>query len=208
MRRQHWEKVYQKHPADTVTWHQDVPALSLRLMDSAGLEPTTRVIDIGAGDSRLVDVLVNRRLEHITVLDVSGAALARARARLGAAAAHVKWVEADVTGADWHVDPVDIWHDRAVFHFLTDPADRERYIERASSTIVPGGALIMGTFALDGPSQCSGLPVCRYSAETLAATLGPSFTLLEQVHEMHHTPAGVPQSFQWCRFRHGAKHRY
>jgi hypothetical protein len=95
-----------------------------------------------------------------------------------------------------------------VFHFLTETADRERYIERARTTIVPGGTLIMATFALDGPSQCSGLPVCRYSAETLAATLGPSFTLLEQMHEMHHTPAGIPQSFQWCRFRHGAKQRY
>jgi SAM-dependent methyltransferase len=201
MRSQHWNEVYRRHPTEAISWHQDEPVLSLRLLDAAGLEPTTRVIDVGGGDSRLVDALINRRLTHVAVLDVSAPALARARARLGPAASHVTWIEADVTDARWQTDPVDIWHDRAVFHYLTDPADRTRYIERARATIVAGGALIIATFALSGPSQCSGLPVCRYSAEMLAAAFGPPFTLLEQAHEQHHTPTGAIQDFQWCRFR-------
>jgi cyclopropane fatty-acyl-phospholipid synthase-like methyltransferase len=201
MRRQHWNQVYNRQPTEVVSWHQAEPALSLRLLDAAGLEPTTRVIDIGGGDSRLVDALINRRLTHITVLDVSASALARARARLGPVASHVTWIEADVVDEHWRSDPVDIWHDRAVFHFLTEQADQVRYIERARSTIVPGGALIIATFALSGPSRCSGLPVCRYSAETLAAAFGHPFTLLEQAHEQHHTPTGAIQDFQWCRFR-------
>ena len=203
MRHHQWNQIHRKHPTEAVSWHQDEPTLSLRLMDAAGLEPTTRVIDVGGGDSRLVDALINRRLTHITILDVSSDVLARARARLGLAASHVTWIEADVTGEDWRVDPVDIWHDRAVFHFLTDPEDRARYVARATETIVPGGALIIGTFALDGPSQCSGLPVCRYSAEKLAEVFGTAFALHEQVHEQHHTPAGASQSYQWCRFRRG-----
>lgn len=176
--------------------------MSLQFLDRAGLTPTSRVVDIGGGDSRLVDALVNLRLTHIAILDVSRTALDRARARLGPAASHVVWIAADVTDPHWQVEPVDIWHDRAVFHFLVDPEDRERYVERVKTTLKPGGALIIGTFALDGPSQCSGLPVARYSAEMLAATFGPSFTLIEQMHEQHHTPAGATQSFQWCRFRH------
>lgn len=201
MRRRHWDEVYTRHRNELASWHQDEPVLSLRLLEAAGLEPTTRVIDIGGGDSRLVDALVTRRLTHITVLDVSAAALARARARLGSAASHVTWIEADVTDAAWHGDPVDIWHDRAVFHFLTEPDDRARYVARAREMIVSGGALVIGTFGLDGPSQCSGLPVSRYSAEMLAAVFGSAFTLIEQTHEWHHTPTGASQSFQWCRFR-------
>lgn len=205
-RPQHWNQIYRKHPTEAVSWHQDEPALSLRLMEAAGLEPTTRVIDIGGGDSRLVDALINRRLTHITVLDVSGDVLARARARLGPAASHVNWIEADVTSPDWRTDAVDIWHDRAVFHFLTHADDRARYVARATDTVVPGGALVIGTFALDGPSECSGLPVCRYSAEMLAAVFGRDFQLREQVHELHHTPTGASQSFQWCRFWRGPSH--
>jgi cyclopropane fatty-acyl-phospholipid synthase-like methyltransferase len=208
MRHHHWEQVYRKHPSGAVSWHQDESTLSIQLMEKAGLEPDTRVIDVGGGDSHLVDALVRRRLTHITVLDISSTAMARARARLGPAVSHVKWIEADVTDSHWTVDPVDIWHDRAVFHFLINPDDKARYIERAEQTIVPGGALIIATFALDGPSMCSGLPVARYSAEMIAALFHARFTLLEQVHEVHHTPTGAPQSFQWCRFTHGVKPRY
>ena len=147
MRGQHWNELYRGHPSDAVSWYQDEPALSLRLLDAAGLEPTTRVIDVGGGDSRLVDALVTRRLTHIAVLDISGAALARARARLGQASSHVTWIEADVTDAAWQIDPVDIWHDRAVFHFLIDSDDRARYVAPARATIVASGALVIGTFA-------------------------------------------------------------
>ena len=208
MRNHHWNEVFHRHASEAVSWYQAEPTLSLRLLDAAGLEPTTHVIDVGGGDSRLVDALVMRGLTDITVLDISGSALGRARARLGLAASHVRWIEADVTDPDWQTDPVDIWHDRAAFHFLTDSSDRARYVERARTTVVPGGALVVGTFALNGPSQCSGLPVNRYSAEMLAAVFGPSFTLIEQAHEQHHTPAGAIQDFQWCRFQHLARHRY
>jgi hypothetical protein len=135
----------------------------------------------------------------VTVLDVSGAALARARARLGERGDAVSWLEADVTG-DWTPPAVDIWHDRAVFHFLTDPAARAIYRSKLDSALKPGGAAIVATFALEGPSRCSGLPVQRYSPETLAAELGPRFHLVEAIAEAHRTPGGTAQAFWFTRF--------
>jgi SAM-dependent methyltransferase len=155
------------------------------------------VIDVGGGDSRLVDNLIARGVRCVTVLDISGAALERAQARLPDAP--VTWIEADVTG-DWSAEPVDFWHDRAVFHFLTDAADRARYKEHLIKIVKPAGHAIIATFALDGPRKCSGLPVVRYSGETLAAELGPEFHLVETVHELHHTPGGAVQPFCWSRF--------
>jgi hypothetical protein len=133
------------------------------------------------------------------VLDVSGTALARARARLGEAAGRVTWIEADVTG-DWSVPPVDAWHDRAVFHFLTDSRDRRAYIRRLDATLKRGGTAVIAAFALDGPERCSGLPVCRYSPATLAAELGPGLELVDSVTEAHRTPSGGVQSFMYARF--------
>jgi hypothetical protein len=135
----------------------------------------------------------------VTVLDVSGAALARARARLGERGDIVSWLEADVTG-DWTPPAVDIWHDRAVFHFLTDPAARAIYRSKLESALKPGGAAIVATFALEGPSRCSGLPVQRYSPETLSAELGPRFHLVDATAEAHHTPGGTTQAFWFTRF--------
>jgi len=157
------------------------------------------VIDIGGGDSRLVDHLVARGLRCLTVLDVSGAALARAKARLAEQADVVRWIDADVTGP-WTVPPVDIWHDRAVFHFLTDATDRARYMTHLRTALKSGGTVIMATFALDGPERCSDLPVCRYDARGLAAELGDGFTLRESVPEAHRTPSGQLQSFSYSRF--------
>ena len=157
------------------------------------------VIDIGGGDSRLVDRLVERGLQCVFVLDVSGAALERAKARLGTRQEHVTWIEADVTG-DWVVPAVDIWHDRAVFHFLTDASDRRHYVEPIRRAVKPGGAVVMATFALDGPEQCSGLPVVRYSSETLSTELGSEFRVTESRHEQHQTPSGNVQSFCYTRF--------
>ena len=157
------------------------------------------MIDIGGGDSRLVDHLVGRGLRCVTVLDVSGAALARARARLGERADCIHWIEADVTGP-WTVPPMDVWHDRAVFHFLTEATDRAQYMAHLRDAIKPGGAIIIAAFAPDGPEQCSGLPVCRYDAEGLAAELGDGFTLVESVPEAHQTPSGQRQSFNYSRF--------
>jgi SAM-dependent methyltransferase len=158
------------------------------------------VVDIGGGESRLVDALLARGLHCVAVLDVSGEALRHAQARLGAAAQSVTWVEADVTGA-WSLAPMDIWHDRAVFHFLIDPAARARYVRHLRGTLKPQGSAIIATFALDGPERCSGLPVHRYSPETLAAELGDAFTLVEWRAHRHVTPWGAAQSFQYSWFR-------
>jgi len=164
------------------------------------------VIDIGGGDSRLVDHLVSRGLRCVTVLDVSAAALTRARARLGEQADRVRWIEADVTGP-WTVSQVDVWHDRALFHFLTEAEDRVRYVAHVRDVVDHGGTVIIGTFAPDGPERCSGLLVCRYDAAGIGAELGEGFTLVETVADAHRTPTGAVQSFnysRWVRDRHGA----
>ncbi|MGH9159106.1 MAG: class I SAM-dependent methyltransferase [Vicinamibacteraceae bacterium] len=161
-------------------------------------------MDVGGGDSRLVDHLLARGAACVAVLDISRAALERARHRLGGDASRVRWLVADVTG-DWQVQPVDIWHDRAVFHFLTEAGDRARYLAHLRQAVPIGGHVIIATFALDGPERCSGLPVARYSAETLAAQLGSGFALLETLNERHLTPAGTTQSFCWTLFRRSAK---
>ena len=154
------------------------------------------MIDVGGGDSRLVDRLVDRGVECLTVLDISAAALRRARARLPNAP--VTWIEADVAGV-WSVVPVDFWHDRAVFHFLTDSEDRARYVEHLKGSLKPGGQAIISTFALEGPPKCSGLPVVRYSPQDLAAELGASFRLEETARETHPTPFGSTQEFWYTR---------
>ncbi len=146
-----------------------------------------------------MDYLIGRGVTCLAVLDISAAALERARARLGAAATRVTWIEGDVTGA-WAIPRVDIWHDRAVFHFLTDPADRMRYLDRLRQGLRSGGTLIIATFAPDGPEKCSGLPVARYDPAALAAELGGDFRLEESRAEHHVTPGGATQSFWYSRF--------
>lgn len=196
----HWNTVYSTRSEQQVSWFEPLPEISIRMLDAAGLTASSCVIDVGGGDSRLVDHLIARGLTCITVLDISAAALARAKARLDAAAAIPTWIDADVTGS-WAIPPVDIWHDRAVFHFLTAPEARTQYRNHLLDTLKPGGAAIIATFALDGPEKCSGLPVVRYSPETLAAELGPGLTLVESVLWRHRTPFGTEQSFQYSRFR-------
>jgi len=159
----------------------------------------TCLIDIGGGDSRLVDTLVARGVTCLSVLDVSEAALDRARTRLGDLGSSVTWIATDVT-AEWDIAPVDIWHDRAVFHFLVDADDRAVYGRRLRQTLKPGGAAIIATFAPDGPESCSGLPVARYSPATLASELGDDFRLVESVRHVHQTPWGAAQPFQYSRF--------
>ena len=157
------------------------------------------MIDIGAGDSRLVDHLLVQGSDCIAVLDVSDAALQRARRRLGSNSDRVDWIEADVT-AEWSWKSADIWHDRAVFHFLTDPCDRARYQAHLKSILKRGGSAIIATFAPDGPAECSGLPVVRYSPESLASELGPDFALVQAMAHEHQTPWDSTQSFQYSRF--------
>ena len=202
-RRAHWNAVYTTKTDRDVSWFEDLPALSLELLEAAGVTPESCVLDVGGGDSRLVDVLAARGLDCLAVLDVSGAALERARTRLGQAAHVPTWIEADVTG-DWTLKPMDVWHDRAVFHFLTTPEDRARYKRRLLATLKPDGSAIVATFAPDGPEKCSGLPVQRYSPEQLAEELGPAFLLRETRLHVHTTPWGSTQSFQysWLKRRH------
>lgn len=198
-RRAHWENVYQTKTDDQVSWTEGDPALSLDLLDAAGLTPSHAVIDVGGGASRLVDRLVQQRQAHVTVLDLSAAAMARARTRIGADE-NVDWVVADIT--TWQpARRYDFWHDRAVFHFLTDSADRAAYRAVLSAALPSGGIAVFGTFALDGPEKCSGLPVMRYDAASLAAALGDGFVLLAERRHDHATPWGATQHFQFSTFR-------
>jgi hypothetical protein len=197
--KQHWDTLFTARGEGDVSWFEALPAISLRMMEAAGLGPDTCVIDVGGGDSRLVDSLVARGLDCLAVLDVSGAALDRAKARLGQTASALTWIEADVA-ADWSLKPMDIWHDRAVFHFLTAAEDRARYHQHLLSTLKPAGTAILATFALDGPEMCSGLRVVRYSADALWRELGNEFQLIESVPHEHRTPWGTSQSFQYSRF--------
>ena len=199
-RQSHWDAVYSTRGEQQLSWFEALPSVSLRMMEAAGLTPETCVLDVGGGDSRLVDVLAARGLDCLAVLDVSGTALHRAQERLGAAASIPIWIEADVAG-DWSLKPMDIWHDRAVFHFLTEFEDREQYRRHLRETLKPGGWAIVATFAPDGPEQCSGLPVVRYSADTLSREFREDLELVETAPYVHTTPWSTTQSFQYCRFR-------
>ena len=197
-RQEHWNAIYATKSEQDVSWFETLPAMSIQMLESAGLTHETCVIDVGGGNSRLVDELVKRGLDCLAVLDVSGAALEHARQRLGPAAAIPIWLQADVTN-DWSLRLMDIWHDRAVFHFLITPEDRARYRASLHRILKPKGTAIIATFAPDGPEKCSGLPVEHYSPETLAAELGEDFALLEGRPYVHTTPSGITQSFQYSR---------
>ncbi|MBI5938389.1 MAG: class I SAM-dependent methyltransferase [Betaproteobacteria bacterium] len=197
-RKTHWEQVYSSKRPEEVSWHQASPKLSLALIEATGLGQATRLLDVGGGASRLVDALLDRGYRQISVLDISAAALDHARTRLGERAGQVRWHEADATAFDLGHE-VDIWHDRAVFHFLTDPADRAAYIGRVDRHLSPGGQAIIAAFAPDGPEQCSNLPVMRYNAEALTEILGTRFRLIETRAEQHLTPGGTRQPFLYHR---------
>ena len=197
-RKEHWENVHTGgEPADA-SWHQDDPKLSLELIGPASPDRGA-VIDIGGGASLLVDRLLDAGFTAVAVLDIAAAALSRAKDRLGARADRVRWIVADVTAAG-DLGRFDIWHDRAVFHFLTDPPDRRKYVELATRTVPHGGHLILGAFALEGPPKCSGLEVRRYDAGLLASELGPAFGLVKAVAQTHTTPRGATQQFVYGLF--------
>lgn len=199
-RKAHWQSVYTTKGEREVSWFQENPAPSLELIALAGLSTDAAIIDIGGGASRLVDALVERKIGKITVLDLSAAALDAARERLGDRGADVKWVVADVTA--WEPSRTyDLWHDRAAFHFLTDASDRSAYVGHLKKAVRPGGHVIIGSFALDGPERCSGLPVMRYDAGILGAVLGTEFNLLDSRRHDHTTPWGAVQRFQFSTFR-------
>jgi trans-aconitate methyltransferase len=200
VRKTHWETVYTTKGENEVSWFQDNPALSLELIDLVRPAHDAAIIDIGGGASRLVDNLLGRGFERVTVLDISQAALEVAKTRLGKRATKVQWVVADVTKW-WPPQTFDIWHDRAAFHFLVDAADRAAYIARLKEAVPPGGHVIIGTFAVDGPEKCSGLPVNRYDAARLSEELGTGFALIHAQAHDHTTPWHSEQHFQFCVFR-------
>jgi SAM-dependent methyltransferase len=198
-RRAHWDQTYTAKDDTQVSWHQPDPARSLALIKSAA-PSSASVIDVGGGASRLTDALLADGHTDLAVLDISQIALERTKSRLGDLARSVTWIVADIT--QWRpMRTWDVWHDRAVFHFLTDPASQDAYLAALRRATVPGSAAIMATFALEGPERCSGLPVQRYSPQTLAARLGPDFRLYAQEAEAHRTPFGTTQAFSYAAFR-------
>ena len=199
-RKAHWETVYTTKAENEVSWFEDSPALSLELIDLVRPARDAAIIDIGGGASRLVDRLLACGFGRVTVLDISAAALDAAKVRLGERAGEVQWIAADVTRWD-PAQTFDIWHDRAAFHFLVDPADRAAYIARLAQALARDGHAIIGTFAIDGPEKCSGLPVRRYDPADLARELGAGFALLHSRRHDHTTPWKSEQRFQFCVFR-------
>lgn len=195
----HWDEVYRRRGARGVSWYQPAPVVSLELVQSLGVAPTTPVLDVGGGASGLADALVATGFEDVTVLDVSAVALAAARSRLGDPST-VHWVLGDV--CSWRPDRrYGLWHDRAVFHFMVEDADRAAYLDALRAAVAPGGAVVVAAFAPDGPEQCSGLPTARYSADELAASLGEELELAAARVEHHTTPAGAVQPFTWVAGR-------
>jgi len=199
--KEHWDKVYETKATDSVSWFQEHADQSLRLIRGTGVPLSASIIDVGGGASTLVDDLLDAGFQSLTVLDLSGTALKAAQHRLGPKAQSVRWLEANITDAQLPAHGYDVWHDRAVFHFLTSPEDRHAYVEKVLRAVKPGGHVIVATFAEDGPTQCSGLPVMRYSAGELHSEFGSPFTLLKHEKEEHRTPTGTVQAFVYCYCR-------
>jgi len=201
MNKDHWNNIYASKATDAVSWYQNVPAVSLDIINGLPLEKSSPIIDIGGGASNLVDHLVKSRFSDITVLDIAENALAVSKKRLGDAANSVHWIASDITQAHFKPEQFKLWHDRAVFHFLTKAEDRQAYIEQLNQALDADGVALIATFALDGPEKCSGLEIVRYSPELLSKTLGDKFELIKSNKENHQTPAGNQQAFVYCLFK-------
>jgi SAM-dependent methyltransferase len=197
-RKEHWEAVYANKSPLEVSWYQKEPALSLGLIENAGVGPHEAILDVGGGASLLVDRLAAAGYHYLSVLDISARALDVARVRLGDKAGEIEWYESDITAFN-PPHAYTLWHDRAVFHFLTTLADRKRYVEILKSALRPGGHLVLGTFALGGPTRCSGLDIVQYDATKLLTELGEGFSLEEERSELHITPAAREQKFAFFR---------
>ena len=204
--KRHWESVYEATPADAVSWFQPAAERSLAMIRRVAPALDLPIIDVGGGASVLVDDLLRLGYRDLTVLDLAGGALAVARGRLGAAAAGVHWLEADVRTAPLPDVRYAVWHDRAVFHFLTDAADRAAYVAQVQRAVRPGGFVLVATFAEDGPTTCSGLPVARYSPDALHREFGRAFELVATERETHDTPMGTQQKFIYCLCRWAGPH--
>jgi len=203
-RKEHWEGVYQTRRPDEVSWFQPKAALSLELIVSSLPDRNAPILDVGGGASMLVDDLLREGYQDVTVLDLAPSALKAVAGRLGADADRVTFLAGDVTTACLPTASVTLWHDRAVFHFLTDAADRKRYLEQLRRCVEPGGLVLVATFAEDGPTRCSGLEVARYSPAGLHSTFGEDFELLVSRRDEHQTPSGATQPFTYCLCRFSA----
>lgn len=196
--RQHWEQVYRtKHPTE-VSWYAPHLDVSLRIIEEAAPDRGSRIIDVGGGEATLVDDLLDRGYRNLSVLDVSATALDVAKARLGERAGAVDWLCGDVTTFPFARHLYNVWHDRAVFHFLTDPKHRAAYVRQVTHAVRPGGHVIVATFGPEGPTKCSGLEVVRYDADALHGQFGSKFRLLRHLTEVHQTPTGAAQQFTYC----------
>lgn len=204
-KRAHWDAVYSAKGAESVSWYAPKLERSLALIEGLGLPPTARIIDVGGGASTLARDLLDRGFERPSVLDISAAAVDLAKAQLGEFEARVDWIVGDVTSVALPAARFDVWHDRAVFHFLTDEESRRRYVAQVLRAVKPGGFVIVATFGPQGPTQCSGLDVVRYSDDALHAEFGAAFEKLSSSTEVHTTPWGSEQAFLYCLCRTGAE---
>jgi SAM-dependent methyltransferase len=200
-RKAHWQKIYQDKGSTDVSWYQQEPSLSLELIGDTGIHLDDPVIDVGGGTSLLVDHLLDLGYANLAVLDISGVALNHAKARLAKRSTDIEWFEADITEFQ-SPHPFLLWHDRAVFHFLTEPQDRIKYVNALNQALLPGGHVIIAAFAIGGPEKCSGLDIVQYDAGKISAEMGESFRLVDQRAEVHLTPANKEQLFQYFRFIH------
>jgi ubiquinone/menaquinone biosynthesis C-methylase UbiE len=198
--KEHWENVYTTKAKDSVSWFQEHAETSINLIKEIHIEKNASIIDIGGGASTFVDDLLLLGYSKLSVLDLSRAALEASKARIGSAHKYVDWLVADITKIDFSENEFDIWHDRAVFHFLTEPKDRLAYVRTVLRSVKPKGHVIISTFAEDGPTKCSGLPVMRYSAESLQSEFGEILLLKNKRSETHRTPFGTTQNFIFCHF--------
>lgn len=200
--KEHWENIYHTKPADSVSWYSPRLNKSIEsIIKVADGNKDCAIIDVGAGESNLVDDMLAEGFTDITVLDISEKAVEDTKKRLGTKAAHVSWIVDDITRVSLVSQRFDIWHDRAVFHFLTNSADREAYVSRVAASVRPGGHVIVATFGPEGPEKCSGLQVVRYDSQSLHDQFGNKFRLLEHTSELHQTPFGTTQQFVYCLCR-------
>jgi 2-polyprenyl-3-methyl-5-hydroxy-6-metoxy-1,4-benzoquinol methylase len=195
----HWADVYERKAPEEVSWYEEQPTRSLDLVRTSGVARDAPIIDVGGGTSALAAALVAEGYSDVTVADISPSAIDRAEKRAGSLADRINFVLADVRDHDFD-RPVEIWHDRAVYHFMVTEDDRDGYLSTLRKTLRPGGHLLVATFGLEGPEQCSGLPTCRYDAPTLAAALGGGFSEVASGIEVHRTPGGTPQQFLFAHF--------
>jgi 2-polyprenyl-3-methyl-5-hydroxy-6-metoxy-1,4-benzoquinol methylase len=197
----HWERIYREKSFETLSWFRPHLETSLALIERATGNRLVSIIDVGGGESTLVDDLIARGYRNITVLDISQTAIELTRKRLGESGEQVNWLIADVTKAKLGARAFEVWHDRAVFHFLTDTEQRVAYVRQVAHAVKPGGHVIVSTFGPEGPTTCSGLQVVRYDAESLHHQFGVHFRLVESAKELHHTPLGTTQQFLYCYCR-------